>query len=125
MSFELPLSVVNSARGQLHAFGALEPGIWPHGSPCKWDKGYYCFTLGMPAEGFQRLLTIKFNATLEVLLPGKAYQQISRPQVMDAVLNFWDGSTSESNRVVYIEAKAGLPKPGSSGLGSPEPSASE
>ncbi len=111
MSFELPLRVVNCALDHLHVAGAPEPRIWPHGSQNKLDNGDFCFTLGMPSENIRRQLTIRFGATLEVFLPGDAYQQICQPQVVEAILSFWDGETKESNRVVHIRAEAVFPKP--------------
>ncbi len=113
MTYESPVGVVNSALEQLNVIGDPQPEIWPHGSQQKWDRGDVCFTLGMPSENFRRQLTIRFGASLEVFLPGKEYQRICRPQVIEAVKSFWNGKTSELNRVVHIEAEAVYGYPGS------------
>lgn len=106
MTNKSSLEVVNSALEQLNVFGGPQPEIWPHGSQQKWDSGDVCLTLGIPSENFRRQLTIRFSASLEVLLPGKEYQLICRPQVIEAVKSFWNGKTSELNCVVHIEPES-------------------
>lgn len=104
MCHERALEVLTSALGQVRAVGGPEAEPWPHGSICKYDNGNLCFTLGVSAEQFKRILTLRFGETLEVSLRGDEYHAVCREQVVGAVLSFWDGIRSESNRVVQIQA---------------------
>lgn len=104
MSHELAISTIKSALDQQVHDGKPQPELWPLQTLDKNDNGAFWFTLGLSTEKFQRILTLRFDQTLEVLLPGEAYRLVCRPQILNAIREFWDGITSESSRVVQIKA---------------------
>ncbi|MGC8536611.1 MAG: hypothetical protein ACP5QR_13950, partial [Rhizomicrobium sp.] len=60
------------------------------------------FTFCMRGENPQRVLTLLFDRTKEVQLPGPAYITECRARIVEAIRQFWDGETSELNREVAI-----------------------
>jgi hypothetical protein len=107
MSYERPIEVLNATLAKVRVIGGPGAEPWPHGSICKYDNGNICFTLGLAAEQFKRVLTLRFSVALEVSLQGDEYRAACQQQVLGAVRSFWDGVTSESSRVVEIQPISG------------------
>jgi len=102
MSYTMPHKAILGALEQLRLGTGPKVELWPLQTLDKDQNGTLWFTLGVWSEGFRRVLTLHFDRTTEVRLPGPAYLRECQPQIVEAIRSFWDGSTSVPSRIVSV-----------------------
>lgn len=96
--------IITSVLQEIRRSGGPIAELSPPQSLDKVDNGAFWFTIGMESEQYRRVLTLRFGRALEVLLPGDAYERTCRPQIVRAILSFWDGLNPAPSNAVDIEA---------------------
>ncbi|HEX4283889.1 MAG TPA: hypothetical protein VHZ28_02275 [Terracidiphilus sp.] len=104
MSHIHAMSAIEAACEQSNKMGGPEVQLWPHQTAEKERNASYWFVLGIASEGFRRQLTVYLSRGLEVNLPGEEYEHVCVPQIVSAILDFWNGAASEVACQVHIAA---------------------